>query len=523
MRPMGSSLGIGRISLTLVLAFTALIELLCNRIGVHVASPAARAGSTVFRIVDTMGLFSFYLTGLLALFVLAWAVVILIADAKLLRLPNRVAVMVAGAAFLPLAGIGLFVRLPASLNPWLNISFGLFVLVAILGFVLRPASVRSKLGLLYLAAPLLLHCYWLATKQMPALAPGGANADFPARLLETGEHLVVVGAFASFLFFAPLPRLSALLAPIPLAAATVLTAGVGLLVAAQNGFATKAARFGFGLNLPTPTRGEVLHLSLHIAAFFFFVLLLSSLTLRGRNERGLALGLLLVALSGFHLELPYQLLLTGVGLLQILRCAQALHLESMPTAPAPTQLPSPAQWKVYLRRLADSCGAEDAESVVLSSENNQIARLRSTCRGLPLSIRLQLRAGLLQEIEVDVGVPPKEDAPASLWRKLERRGERLPDSRGDKLKGYDPLFVARDSTGELGDSLAAYAEPLRRWIHGWLGLWPAEGVQYVMRPLADGWPIPVEAVARDPETAATTQPGQLVELLLELAERLEVR
>lgn len=520
---MASRLGIDRISLTLVLAFTALIELLCNRIGVHVASPAARATSTVFRIVDTMGLFSFYLTGLLALFVLAWAVVILIADAKLLRLPNRVSVMVAGAAFLPLAGIGLFVRLPALLNPWLNISFGLFILVAILGFVLRPGSVRAKLGLLYLAAPLILHCYWLATKQMPTLAPGGSNADFPARLLETGEHLVVVGAFASFLFFAPLPRLSALLSPIPLASATVLTGGLGLLVAAQNGFATKAARYGFGLTLPAATRGEVLHLSLHIAAFFFFILLLASLTIRGRHERGLALGLLLVALSGFHLELPYQLLLTSVGLVQILRCVQAMHLEAQPSAPAPTQLPAPTQWKTYLMRLAQGCGADAAEAVVLTSENNQIARLRASCRGLPLSVRLQLRAGLLQEIEIDVGVPPKEDAPASLWRKLERRGERLPDSRGDKLKGYDPHFVARDTTGELADGLSAYAEPLRRWMHGWLGLWPAEGVQYVMRPLRDGWPIPIEAVARDPETAPTTQPEQLVELLVELAERFEVR
>ncbi len=523
MRPMISRLGIDRISLTLVLAFTVLIELLCNRIGVHVASPTAQASSTIFQIVDAMGLFSFYLTGLLALFVLAWAVVILIADAKLLRLPNRASVMIAAAAFLPLAGVGLLVRLPAVLNPWLNLSFGLFVLVVILGFLRQPGSVRAKLGVLYLAAPLVLHCYWLATKQMPLLAPGGANADFPARLLETGEHLVVVGAFASFLFFAPLPRLSTLLAPVPLASATLLTGGLALLMAAQNDFATKAARYGFGLNLPAPTRGELVHLSLHTAAFFFFVLLLASLTLRGRNERGLALGLLLVALSGFHLELPYQLLLTSVGLVQILRCVQALQLEAEPTPPVPTQLPTPAQWKTYLLRLAQSCGADAAEAVVLTGERNQIARLRASCRDLPLSLRLQLRRGLVQEIEIDIGVPPKEDAPASLWRKTERRGERVPDSRGDKLKGYDPAFVVRDATGELSEGLAAYAEPLRRWIHGWLGLWPAEAVQYVMRPLTDGWPIPVEAVAHNPEVAPTAQPEQLIELMIELAERFEVR
>ena len=53
-------------------------------------------------------------------------------------------------------------RLPASLNPWLNISFGLFVLVAILGFVLRPTSVRSKLGLLYLALGTTGVLVWLA-------------------------------------------------------------------------------------------------------------------------------------------------------------------------------------------------------------------------------------------------------------------------------------------------------------------------------------------------------------------------
>lgn len=512
---------LGRISLVLVLAFSAFVELLCNRVGVHVASPAARAGSTAYRIVDALGLFTFYLSGLLALVVLAWAIVVLIADGRLLRLGNRIALMLAAAAFLPLAATGLVFRLPDALGPWLNITFGVLVVTIVLGFLLRPAGVRAKLGVIYLAAPLLLHCYWLATRQMPELAPIGQQADLPALLLEKAEHLVIVGAFASFLFFIPFSRWAALIEPVPVALAMALTAGLGMVVSYQNGLATRAARFGLGLNLPGITSREVLQLAFYIAAFFFFALLLLTLLLRGRNERSLGMGLLLLALSGFHLELPYQLLLTGVALLQITRALTALHAAQAAAVP-PLPRPSPAQWKAYLERLAQTLGLEAAEAVVLQSESNQIARVRGQKQDLPVSVRLQLRQGALQELEVDVGIAPKEDAPASLLRRQGRRGERVVDGRAERLKDFSPLFVARDSTGQLADGVAPLAEQFERLLHGWLGIWPAEGVQYVMRPLADGWPIAQQALAADPE-AESPELVALIELMLALAERFEVR
>ena len=524
---MKSPLPPSRISLLLILAFFAFIELLTNRIGIHIASAPARAGSTLFKIVDTFGLFSFYVTGLLALAVLAWAVVILTADAKIFRLGSRIAITFAAAAFLPLAGVGLFIRIPAPLSPWLNVSFAILTLTLVIGFLLRPAGVRAKLGVVYLAAPLLLHAYWLFTQQLPALAPAGVNADLPARLVDIGEHLVIVSAFAAFLFFAPMPRISTLLSPFPVAVSLLLTVVVSGLITLQSGLAAKAARFGLGLSLPAATSGELLYLTLHLSAFFFFVLLLTTLALRGSKERGLSLGLLLLAVSGYHLELFYQLLLITVALIQIMRSLQALHLgeqsATSPPATPPAGVPTPGQWKTYLHHLAKRSDVKDAEAVALTSEGTLVARLHGRIAGLPVLLRLQLRHGLLDEIEIDVGIVPKDNAPASLWRKSDRRGRRVPDSRAERLKSFDPAFVARDDTGQIIEGLTPSVDDLRRWIHGSLAIWPGEGLRYIARPLTEGWPIPIAAVTRDPETAPASEAGALIALLLEIAQDINVR
>ncbi|MCC6751375.1 MAG: hypothetical protein IT371_27220 [Deltaproteobacteria bacterium] len=512
-----------RFPLVGLLIVSAALELGLNRVGVHLVS-AEDSSSLLYRFVDRGGLFVFYLTGLLALAVFSWAVVVQLRDRHLLDLPGRMAVTVTAALFLPLAAVGLFVRLPNLLAPHLNSSFLLLILALVLAVMRRPVPTRAKIGLVYFALPLLLHGYWLLTQQLVAVAPTGRFADLPARLFEAGEHLVVVGAFASFLFYAPFPRRQAFFEPIPMAVALLATGG--LAVATQYFYAptAQAAYYGLSINLPPPS----LQGGIHLVAFFFFVLTIGTLLPVPGASRTTAQGLLLLGLSGFHLQLPHQLLLTQVALLLLVRGAldgqgasSTVREGIRPLAP-----PTAEAWKTFFRRLSTDIGAsQPPEVVLLSNEGTQVARLRTESEGLPVTLRLLSRGTEVLELELNVGQVPRLPATTTLLRRRGRRGRRVPDGAGPRLPVFDPQFVLRGGAGQGADHLSGeeLREPLRRWVHGLLGVWPAEGVQYVARPAADSWPVPLGEVAFSAEDASTDELRALCELLCTVARRAGVR
>lgn len=509
-----------------VLLVSALLELLANRIGIGLFGIGGDA-SPALRLAAATGLFSYYLTGVLGLILLSWAIIVLIRDTQLLTLWGRICLTLAGALFVPLAVVALVVRLPANVAPHLNTLFGVLLLALIAAFVARPASLRSKLGVIYLAAPLLLHVYSLAAHQLPWLAPDGVRADLPSRVLESGEHLLIVGAFASLLFFAPLSRPSRLLRPVPLMLSAAVLIAATAAVLTGHALASKAAFRALGIHLPLPIGPEAGRLAMYLGALFAFTLTVTALWAEGATSRGIAAGLMLIALGGYRLDAPPYFVLTLVGIVQLVRSALAQSpAQEAPSrsSRSPAASPSPEQLRTYLGRLAraSSDDGQVHDAVVLRSDSSQIARVRGMRDAVTFTVRLQLRGGQLQDFELDVGHPPKDDPPACLVRQRARRGRRLPSGRGPRIRGFDAAFTLRDSTDQVGDLLAGLTEPLREHIHGWLGLWPAEGVQYLTRPLADGWPLPLAEIAFSPEDAPLDEPHELVELLVNIARSLEV-
>jgi hypothetical protein len=513
---------IARLPLTPLLVLSAIVELGFNRIGTHLLGPGAPKDA-LHRIVDVGGLFAFYLTGLLALAVFTWGAVTLIRDRNLLKIPDRMTFTFLAALFLPLAMMGLFFTLPKSVAPHLNTSFGLLLLAMTIGFLRRAAPLRAKLGVVYLCAPMLLHCYWLLTQQVPSLAPSGGYGELPIQLFETGEHLMVVGAFASFLFFAPFPRRSSLLSPLPLSFAAFATAAVAMFLRYRYPDAAMAAYHGLGINIPPPA----MQVLMHLAALFFFVFTVGVLVGRGGSERATGIGLSMVGLSGFQLQLPYQLLLTLSGMLEIMRSSMEIQPSTVEVPPPPP----PESWKAYLQRLAAACSRPPTagEAVVLQSEGRQIGHVRGTRDGLPFTLRLLYDRDGLTRFEAAVGHPPKDAAPLSLRRTRGSRAGRVADIgtaprvRLDD-KQLDRQFAVRDSTGQvaalLGDAeTQAHVQTL---IHGWLGMWPQEGVHYLTHPGPDGWPVPLAELAFSPEMAATEEIEALLALLSAFALRLKV-
>jgi hypothetical protein len=517
---------LSKLPLVILVAISATLELVLNRVGVHLMSARERSGA-LFKVVDLGGLYTFYLTGLLALAAFSWATLVQIRDRRLLRAPDRIAFTVLSALFLPMAAMGLFFNLPQKVAPHLNTAFGLVLAAMVVGFLRQRAPLRAKLGVFYLAAPLLLHCYWLMTQQIPALSPEGRLSELPSQLFVTAEHLVVVGAFAAFLFFAPFPRLVNLLEPIPVVVAVLVTSGIALLARYRYLEAAQAAYYGLGLNLPPPS----VHGLMHLAALFFFSLTLGALVMRGTREREVALGLYLVGVSGFHLQLPYQLLLTLLGMMQVVRGSlDERALEDEPAEAKPGAFPEPAVWKHYLQRLARACASppDSGEAVLLQNGGQQVAHLRGQRDRLPFTLRLAQKGGSLQQIEVTIGKHPKEAAPISVTRRGELRGRRVTQrSAGPKVKLHQPsldeqfeVHWAADRPTEL---LHKHAESLERLVHGWLGVWPGEGVHYLTQPGPDGWPVPVAEVVFSAEDASVEEVQELVALLEAIARNAGVK
>lgn len=235
-----------RPSLTLILLFGVSLEMLLHRLATNLVSKR-------FVLADPLtlgGNFAHHFVAVLALAMAAWATFALIRERETFPLYGRLALLVSSAVFIPLATIGSFVPLAASLRPHINTSFALLLVALVVGFVARPAPLRAKVGVLYLVTPLFLHCYWLAAQQIPGLGPIGDAAGLPSRLFEAGEHMVVVGAFSVFLFFAPHPRLVALTQPLPLALGLLVTGTAAVLMINAYPLAHQAAYHGLGINLP---------------------------------------------------------------------------------------------------------------------------------------------------------------------------------------------------------------------------------------------------------------------------------
>ncbi|MCA9666958.1 MAG: hypothetical protein KC503_15270 [Myxococcales bacterium] len=510
-----------RISLVSILTIATTFELVLNRVIVRLvprpkAAAATKAG--IYDAIDSFGLFFFYFVGLLALGLVAWGVVVLIRDRKLLDIASRTVLAIAGALFLPLAALGQVIQLPAAVAPHLNTAFGVFIASLVVITLRRNISLRHKIGIVYLAAPLLLHVYWLLTQQITAIAPVGARADLPSRLFEIGEHMVIVGAFVAFFFFAPLARVRSFFEPIPLAVAIIITGAVGAFAQLRYPVAAQAAYYGLGINLPAPSFQEALHL----AALFWFTLTATGLFSRGGAERGLGYGLVLIALSGFQLQLPYQFLLTAAGMLLLLRGALASESErEVEEQRSHASAPKPEQWKRYLERVAEP---DDAiEAVVLQNERSHIARLRATRDGRELTVRVIARGAQVEELELTLGSRPRGDAPACLSRRRNRRGHRVPGERGTRVD-FDSEYTLRDNTGGVAEALSSpdLREGLARLLHGTLRIWPEEGLRYTTRPLEDGWPLPVAEIAFDPEGAGTEDVQALVALLASIADRTQI-
>ena len=523
-----------KLPLTLLLVCCLTTELLLRRLATPLILSSYGRGSNLFKVVSISGHYFFYLSGLLALVIFTWATVVLIRDRNLLAIPQRMLFTLLAALFIPLAVVGLTVDVPRFVVPHLSIIFGMFLLALVVGIFSRPAPLGAKLGVLYLTAPLLLRCYWRLTQYFPSLALPKVHESLPSLVFQASEHLLVVGAYAIFLFFVPLRRRADLLRPIPLALAVTVTAGVAIFTRHNYDMARLLVDTGLGLVLPeAPARGlwqqgSLLFL-LHFGGLFFVVLTISTLASGDRSQRGTVLGLVLMILAGFHVQLPsqpliHQFVLTLVGLMLIMRSSLVQQ-----QAADGVQTPSLKGWNTYLQQLAHACSSpsDSGEAVLLQTDQQQVGHVRGRLDGHAYSVRILQTNGTLEQFEVFVGTPARDPAPISFQRKRGARGRSVRGKgMGQRLRvpdeSFDRQFVVKDASNRMEQVLLddELRGRLVRQIHGWLGIWPGEGLRYQAAPGPDGWPVPLAEVAFSPDSADTRDIEELLSLLILLTDEV---
>ena len=91
------------------------------------------------------------------------------------------------------------------------------------------------------------------------------------------------------------------------------------------------------------------------------------------------------------------------------------------------------------------------------------------------------------------------------------------------VDSFDERFELHWGADRSTELLREHTQDVERLIQGSLGIWPGEGVHYVSRPGADGWPVPLAEVVFSAEHASVEEVSELLGLLDAIARRAEVR
>ncbi|HZS39422.1 MAG TPA: hypothetical protein VFF06_21475 [Polyangia bacterium] len=454
-----------RISLVALLAAVAFVELVLNRVIarlIHLEFLQPRSALT--RVIDDFGLFAFELTSVLAVLLLGAALIRIVLYGGEFRAGARMSFPLVGAVFLALAAIGVVLKLPQAMQFHLHLSFLFLALLITLATVASHAQPPIKLGAVLLMAAVAMRIGpQLAARLgvLPSLTSAQTEAMSDAMLASTG---------AAALCFLPRRPGGAKLASL---VTWPMVCVVAIIIRRDWETAARVAAYGFGVELPIATWGQLLCLAVLAAVAYSTIRMLS---LDGVNRlRGY--GFVLLAVGGWQLELPYQLGLAALGLLCI--AESAVRVEGRPLARA-----------AFEQLVKLGAAAVGAPSVTMTGASGyEVARLHSPPGGAPVSVTLQRRAGVVSDLEVTVGETPPRDPPFTISRRSS--GGLGPPGSGARVEtedlAFDRAFEVHDLRGAgaplLDDATRARMAQL---VTGWLGVWPQRGLRYRSAELPTG-------------------------------------
>lgn len=527
-----------------ILLIVAAIELAVYRLAVPGLKPADPndAPPGWHTGLSYVGLFLSYFGSILAVGIVLRQLILFARGEHRTWRPIAALLVVSGAAFTVYA-VKSLVGAPSELDTFLLELFFSSTILLVIAAQLRPGGdAWAKVGLLLLAAPLLIHFYRDAEVRW-FLGEEAVMTGVPERIAAYGQWMMVLAALLSPYCFAPRPFVESAgrLAPLAMAAFVGLVGALVMRHTAAVG--VRIASDGLGVDLGPGAPGS--QVALYLVALGSITWTLSACYLSpSPARRRIGVGLGLVAAAGYGFDWPLQYLAGLVGFLTI--------AEGLGDAPAEERAgrrwdevrfvtpPIVAEaWQAYVVALVDALRARGLKASTVSVEDPAMlgdaaevaaaegaaplpraqamaARDDAAARppreprvdGLsrthvllvdaaPVPIRLLVERmnGSVRLVEVVCGGDPRGVGAPPAWT-LEARPERRlavpvhpppPDTAAPVVRtgdlAFDRRFRMRDAGGHadrlLDEGQRARATAL---LDGWLAFWPGEALIYRVVP-----------------------------------------
>jgi hypothetical protein len=515
-----------------------------------------------------VGLFLSYFGSILALGILLRQLILLARGEHPYWKPIAYALVAIGAAFTVYA-VKSLVGAPTELDTFLlELTFSASLLLLVTAQLRRGGDVAAKVGLLLIAAPLLVHFYRDAGVRW-VLGDEALVTGLPERIAAYGQWSLVLAALLTPYCFAPRPFVESAgrLAPLAMGAFVGVVGALVMRQSAEVGVRIASDGLGVDLGAGAPASQIALYI---IALGSVTWTLVACFIAPSPARRRIGVGLGLVVAAGYAFDWPLQYLAGLVGFMTISEAVREVPGEER-SAPAWSEARfrtppiSADAWHAYVVALVEvlrgrglqastvsveepsvpgagePAGAGPEESAAATTPAPPDGESRThvlILEAAPVPVRLlvERRGGAVRLIEVVCGREPHGTAEPA-WT-LEARPERRlaapahppPPETGAPLTRtgdaeFDRRFRMRDGGGHgarlLDEGQRARATAL---LDGWMALWPGQSLVYRVipgrgAPLDNPIPISDLAFRGAIREGAVDRMVTVLEFLTELAGR----
>jgi hypothetical protein len=529
----------------LLLALVA-VEIAVYRLAVPALRPADGDAPPIWHaILSYAGLFLFYFTTALALVMLLRQLVLFARGDHPYWRPIGFALVLFGAALATYA-VKAMVAVPSEDDTLLlELFFTAGLLVVVVGQLRPGGDAAVKIGLLFLAMPLVVHFYRDAAVRW-VFGPEALWEGIADRMDAYGQWSMVLAALLTPYCFAPRPFVDAAgkLAPLAIGAFVGLVGALVMRQSAEVGYLMAKRGLGIDLGAGAPTSQIALYL---IALGSITWTLVSCFMAVAPARRRIGVGLGLIVASGYAFAWPLQFLVGLIGFITIGDASrQVADQERKARRFSAARFKSPPirddAWHGYIGALVaalrgrgyhastvsiedrdDSGAAAHPAPAILHSEQpaepvtdeepravpagTSVVVALGAAGGLsrthvlvleaspvPLRLLIERHEGSIQVVEVVCGRDPRQSGPP-VWTLSARSERRLaggahpapPAIRAAQVRTGDTEFDRRFRIRDAGEHTARlFDDGLRAraiaLLDGWMAYWPGEAVVYQLCP-----------------------------------------
>ncbi len=487
------------------------------------APPAWHAGLTY------VGLFLFYFASALAIGVIAhqlWQLFRI----KTKTLWGRWVLLPVGGVFVVLAILSILTRPSAGVTFLLEASFVFAVLILVASLLFRKGDLGIKIGMVLLAAPLVVHFY----APFSVRYIGGEEAlwnGLTDQVEAAGRWIVLLAALALPYCMGARPFFLRAARLLPLMASLFVGVFGALLVRKDYLKAMDLAQNGLGISIGPAAPSSLIALCL-LALSAVAWTLANTLTAPSESRRSIGVGIALIMLGGYAFAWPLQYLAGLAGFITIVKASFFVQVEEsvkiMPTVPAIAD----EEWNSYMdsalqilrKNNSESTGLGKGAVVNLSGDGDACrTHFVYSANGASVRVTVERLGGVIVGLDVRIGEGEAEGEPC--WALHNRRASKMglvhpspPVCNAAPLLLEPSEFSARfrvvDKEGWTTDLLnERLRAEIQKRVRGWVAIWPDGTLRFQVYPGRGApldSPIPVTGLAFQ---TGPRDPDDLIELL----------